>query len=432
MPFAVVAVETRILWPATDTSVQFAGQTLTLRPGTSKLYPTVYTKYDPDTQEAWGDAHSLLRRFLSALAWSGEQAVRDVTSGGGGFPIKLGRAEELPTGREPSTEPFRWEPPADYLPEPTDQRAKLALALYREALGLEHENLPYAFLGFAKVLNIIGNGKSQVAWINGAIGGIKDRVARARVSQIQADGQDVGDYLYGSGRCAVAHAANDPVVDPDDAADTMRLGKDLPVAKALAQHFIEGELGIKSRSTIYSEHLYELKGFHELLGRELITHIRNVGTAEGATPPEIPPISVRVDLHGSPIEAEFSNLQPLDLGVGKGRAVLNCQSPDGRLRIGLLLDFEGERLGFDPECDVHISDDGSPEAVDHAIARLRFLRGMISNGRTEVRDAATGRRLGRTDPCIPTNIDPGRSIENIAKRILQLETERVSRMTQQE
>ena len=84
-------------------------------------------------------------------------------------------------------------------------------------------------------------------------------------------------------------------------------------------------------------------------------------------------------------------------------------------------------LGFDPERDVHINDDGSPEAVDHAITRLRFLGGMISNGRTEVRDAATGRRLGRTDPCIPTNIDPGRSMENIERRIVQLESERATR-----
>jgi hypothetical protein len=77
MPYAVVAVETRVTWPTTETSIQFEGQTLTLRPGTSKLYRTVYTKYEPDTQEASAAAHSLLRRFLSAFAWSGEEPVRD-------------------------------------------------------------------------------------------------------------------------------------------------------------------------------------------------------------------------------------------------------------------------------------------------------------------------------------------------------------------
>jgi hypothetical protein len=165
MPYAVVAVETRISRPTTDTSIQFDGNTLTLRPGTSKLYRTVYTKYEPGTQQASTAAHSLLRRFLSALAWSGEEPVRDVFAGGGGFPIKLGRSEELSKQQEPSTEPYRWEPPADYLPQPSDQRARLALALYREALGLEHNNVPHAFLGFAKILNLSGNGKKQIDWI---------------------------------------------------------------------------------------------------------------------------------------------------------------------------------------------------------------------------------------------------------------------------
>ena len=182
---------------------------------------------------------------------------------------------------------------------------------------------------------------------------------------------DVGEYLYGSGRCAVAHAANDPVVDPDDASDTLRLGSDLPVVKALATHFIESELGIKTRSTIYSEHLYELEGFQKLLGRELLTHIRDVGSGEGVTAPKVPPISIRVDLQGSQDEAEFANLQPFNPTVTKGLAVLHCASLDGPVQLALVLDFDHERLGFDPERDVRISDDGSVEAVDHAMMRLR-------------------------------------------------------------
>ncbi len=427
MPYAVVAVETRIPWPTVETSIHFDGHTLALRPGTSKLYPTVYVKYTPDTQQASAAAHSLLRRFLSALAWSGEEAVRDVFAGGGGFPVQLGRSEELPKQHEPSTLPYRWEPPADHLPQPAEQRARLALALFREALGLEHNNVPYAFLGFAKILNLVGSGKKQIEWINGAIGTFKDHFGSARLSEIQASGQDVGEYLYGSGRCAVAHAANEPVVDPDDAADTLRLGSDLPAVKALARHFVEVELGVKTRSTIYSEHLYELEGFHELFGRDLVAHVRNVGTVEGVTAPKVPPISVRVDLRGSEDEAEFANLQPFNLTIKKGLAVLSCVSPDRRLELALTLDFDHERLGFDPERDTRIKDDGSVEAVDHAMMRLRFLRGMISNGRTEVRDAATGRRIGRTDPCLPVNIDPRGTIENIESQMSRLETERAAR-----
>lgn len=427
MPYAVVAVETRIPWPTAETSIQFEGKTLTLRPGGSKLYPTVYTKYEPDTQDASHGAHSLLRRFLSALAWAGEDQVRDPQAAGGGFAIQIGRAEELTKQQVPSSLESRWEPPANYLPQSTDPRARLALALYREALGLQRDSAPYAFLGFAKILNIHGGGKKQVAWINDVVDKLRGPFAPGRVAEIKATETDVGEYLYGSGRCAVAHANNDPVVDPDDASDTLRLRRDLPVVKALAEYFIEHELGVKSLSTIYSKHLYELEGFRDLLGEQLIEHIRQVGTGEGVSAPKVAPISVRVDLRGAEDEAEFANLQPFNIVIKNGLAVLYCVSPDRRLQVALTLDFEHERLGFDPERDTHIKDDDSVEAIDHAMMRMRFLRGMISNGRTEVRDAATGRRIGRTDPCIPMNIDPLDTFENIEKRMTALEAERAKR-----
>jgi hypothetical protein len=124
---------------------------------------------------------------------------------------------------------------------------------------------------------------------------------------------------------------------------------------------------------------------------------------------------------------EFSNLQPFNLTITKGLGVLYCVSLDRRLQLALTLDFAHERLGFDAEHGIRIKADDSVEAIDHAIMRLRFLRGMISNGRTEVRDAATGRRIGRTDPCLPVNIDPQRTIDNIETQMKSLGTERAAR-----
>jgi len=71
-------------------------------------------------------------------------------------------------------------------------------------------------------------------------------IAAAAVWHIRA-GQstelDVPRYLYASGRCAVAHAYADPLVDPDDISDLHRLSQDLYVIKAVAEHLIEVELG---------------------------------------------------------------------------------------------------------------------------------------------------------------------------------------------
>lgn len=93
MPFIVVAVETSVAWTTTEAAVQFEGRTLTLRPGSNTLYPTVVLAYEPDTEKTRADALGVVHRFLSALSWTERFAVQVVTIGGGGFPVQLGRAE---------------------------------------------------------------------------------------------------------------------------------------------------------------------------------------------------------------------------------------------------------------------------------------------------------------------------------------------------
>jgi len=50
------------------------------------------------------------------------------------------------------------------------------------------------------------------------------------------------DYLFRSGRCAIAHVKNDPIADPDNPEDRLRLNKDLPIVKGLARYAIESGL----------------------------------------------------------------------------------------------------------------------------------------------------------------------------------------------
>ncbi len=110
----------------------------------------------------------------------------------------------------------------DYLPDPTDQRVRWALAFYREGLSLGRDNVAYATLSFFKILNIIANtGKKQKAWINanyanfGVNNHVKFEINR-RITELQTSGvTDIGTYLYESGRCAVAHAGTNPTVDPE-------------------------------------------------------------------------------------------------------------------------------------------------------------------------------------------------------------------------
>jgi hypothetical protein len=91
------------------------------------------------------------------------------------------------------------------------------------------------------------------------------------------------------------------------------------------------------------------------------------------------------------------------------------------------LDFANERLEFDPISDVRIHDDGSVEAIDHEIRRLRVIRAHLGNGRTEIYRADTRDRLGRTDPFIPFNIDLIETFESIDSALDRLDQEREKR-----
>lgn len=52
-----------------------------------------------------------------------------------------------------------------------------------------------------------------------------------------------------------------------------RVRDELPIIKALAELSIEQEFGIKSSTTVWREHLYELAGFKDVLGSSLVNHI---------------------------------------------------------------------------------------------------------------------------------------------------------------
>jgi hypothetical protein len=132
-------------------------------------------------------------------------------------------------------------------------KARLALALYRE--GRTISSVPYEFLSYFKILNIFWkdkfkNGKNEIVeGLRDALPKIFDTEARERIDNLSKQHTDIATYLYESGRCAVAHAYSDPVIDPDDLSDLHRLSQDMWIIKAVAEFLIEDELHV-SRSIL--------------------------------------------------------------------------------------------------------------------------------------------------------------------------------------
>ena len=67
---------------------------------------------------------------------------------------------------------------------------------------------------------------------------------------------DIGAYLYHQGRCAVAHAFDQDVVDPDSYTDTERLFADLSLMRELAEICIEKEFGVLRPDRFWSQQIF--------------------------------------------------------------------------------------------------------------------------------------------------------------------------------
>ncbi|WP_143026504.1 methylamine utilization protein MauJ [Paraburkholderia fungorum] len=122
-----------------------------------------------------------------------------------------------------------------------------ALAFYREGSRLRRIHDNYSFLSFRNVIESqFANDRTKRQWINANLVNLTDKRVVTRIAELLANGLDVGDHLYESGRCVVAHASlNGEIVDPDVPVDRRRISSGLCIMEALARHYISPELHIE-------------------------------------------------------------------------------------------------------------------------------------------------------------------------------------------
>jgi hypothetical protein len=403
--------------------VPFQGFELLLRPETEDLLPSIAVPFDPPV--TWEDAARVANRFLSAFAWmqAGTARVEEAMTSGGGFPIRLGKSPWHPKTVRFTSPNHKLR--LDHLQEGTDEKSWLGLAFYREAVNLNSD--PYRFLAFSKILNILADkGPQQVEWIRNALPQVATTLAAPRLEELGAEGcTDIPAYLYASGRCAVAHAYAQPLIDPDDPGDLLRLRKDLPVIRALAEFAIEHDLGVKSRRTVYHEHLYYLMGFRALLGPALVSRLKTDDSLPAEDLPTWPKLSLR--FRDEPLFPAFEGLPTVAARVEKGAVTLQLRSADALVGAQLVLDFRHETMHCDFEHWIDLGDDGSPKAVSNALDHIRLLECCVRNGEFEVWDATANALLGRTDAILPVNIDPGGTARNLEVAATRLRDELAKR-----
>lgn len=406
--WVVCGISGEVLWPETAREILFRGYQLILIPGEAAqqtpqfgdMYPRV--AFDMPGGMLFEDGQRIISSFLSAIAWVRRVPLVAEQWVGGSHPMKIG-GQRATTRTDPRFQ-------IDDIPELDDPKTLLALAFYREGLSLN--NVAYQCLSFFKILNMeIGGGIQQVAWMNAHweaatanTFGLADYLQRSGIDGVNPT---VGQYLFGSNRCAVAHASGNPTpenptIDPDDPVDRQRLHTDLPMVRALAEYLIETNLGVKSARTIYHEHLYELAGFKPLFGADLVARIVAESEVELEAFPALPPLSVRQTFDQPYLGLEGMTARVVD--CADGMVALHLVSPEELTSVLLSLDFREEHLYFDLTHGISSDDDGTLLAARAALSRICFVHRYIGNGALEIWSDET--RLSRCDPYLPNNIDP--------------------------
>jgi hypothetical protein len=313
-------------------------------------------------------------------------------------------------------------PPRPYLPDPSDPNARLALGFFREGMYLNH--VAYQCLSYFKVLNIfLRGGRAQIDWINANVSKVAEGDAKKRIASLA--GEDIGDYLYGSNRCAVTHAGGEPTADPENPEDMARLSDDLPLIKALAAIAVEEHFGVKSSTTVWREHLYELRGFRALFGLELVQSIKAGEAPPTKDLPPLPKLSVR--LFDKDSYLPFERMSPSYALVGEGMVIVDCRSANELTCVRLGLNFKDERLQIDVMQGIACFDDHTSIAAETFAATQQFTLDYLLNGELEVWDADAQQLMGRCDAFIPVNVDMGRTSENYRARIAEAKAEAVRR-----
>jgi hypothetical protein len=171
---------------------------------------------------------------------------------------------------------------------------------------------------------------------------------------------------------------------------------------ALAQTAIEQVLGVETSLTVYRKHLYELRGFKEILGPDTVDLLTKGEEITDGRPLEIPMVTVA--LRGRGPYAPLCNLKSKEIGqTGKGLFVI-FDGEDGSVRIRFTFDFAEERLVFDIFKDLAVRDNGTPDDAERVAEVQRFKKDYLGNGQLHVRDAETEELIARKDAFIPVNM----------------------------
>ncbi len=392
--WVVATVDPRMSWPTQQQIVEFEGKDFVLIPQSTDADQTAAVALRSDRYElSMEEVRREIMRFCSALSWSEGSGLSVLAWSGGNLPRPIGIRRGRVVTNFLDTE---------HLPIAQTQEERAAIALYREGVSLD--NPFYAFLSLYKAISVLlPKGKARGAWITDALDRLDDHRAKGRCDEIRNSGADVGLYLFEECRNAIAHAEQEPFINPDEVDDHFRLSQDIPLLRNLAELAIEENSTLKRSHTLWREHLYELAEFRNLFPDDVIDMLVQSEPIPEGTTVDLPDRYTVLARREAEVNS-FEDMIPEITGQVEGGIVFDLVTEDGAIRIRTVLSFADERLKFDPLGGIGFTPNrDDPKYIQYEIDSLLFSRCILSNGHLEIWDQDEGLMLGRSETCIPVN-----------------------------
>ena len=395
----VASLDQTIGWGEFDQIVEYEGHKLILLgwQGENALLPGIaVNKLDSDLVDR--DIKLLIARFLSALNWVKAGSIRIECWTGGSFPVRACQSEDKIRYIDGY---FRF----DYLPQNLSKGARLALALLRDGDSLNHYHFPYSFLSYYKIINLVERkGNRQIKWIRENISRVGNE-AKSRVAELESNDIEIGQYLWESGRCAVAHAdVNDITVDPDNIVDVLRLRDDLPLIRSLAILVINDKFNVTSASAVNRSRTFELSGFRDVLGKGLVDKICDQDSVNRIEVERALPSHFSIRQWCDKRYNSFESMAVSVKVVISGKVEIHCSSHDGAFVLPIFLDFRENILSISLEQKV-LNSEKRECLIRHQLSVFLFEKDLLSNGEIEIFDTLENQCLGRKLAYIPANTD---------------------------
>jgi len=414
------ALDVSAPWPSVETNVTYNGRTFNLMPQTDENFASIAVEAPMDQSE---DVSKAVHRFLSVLSWVDGKGIRTLWSVGN--PGWRQPTQRSPYLAQPG-KPIRIRHNFDFLPIPKGEKAAKAVAFYRAAVSSQSPD--NQFLQYFRIVELAHGHKNaeHPKFINKLIE--KANLKGDAIGSVQAlrdRNLDVGKQIVVYGRHAVAHGDNAIAIDPDIVSETALLGTLMPIMAGLAVYTVETYFGVPTQRTYYHRHEYEVDGLVAKLSESARDAIL-ASVGEPAVAVQSPVERITISLRDARYPA-LTDLVVTQAICREGGLTLRAQSANGIVDAVVHFDLVNRRLLFDVEQWVQVKDDGSATSADYAADVFELILGLVRNGELHVWGAEADCLLGRQNPNLSVNIDPGETNRLLTERIAELRAQAESR-----